>query len=291
MKNLIDPNLCKKCKLCIEICPCNIISNGSGNIHFIKDKEHICLKCGQCMAVCSSRAIMINSLDYEKDFFDKPENKVQFEEYYDFLATRRSVRNFKDEPVDDESIQKILDTINFAPYGSEPNKVHMTVVNNRAKLEEALPLMSKFLDDVVKWLENPFMRFMIKAKKGIETFNTLNHHLYPIAKSGNYKIEYGDRITRGAPAIIIFHADKGAEEHSHNSIIYAVYAILAAHSFGLGATMVGLVPAAINKVKEVRHMFQIPESHEAITSVIIGHQKIKYKRAIKRTKTNINWIN
>lgn len=107
---------------------------------------------------------------------------------------------------------------------------------------------------------------MIKKKKGPETFNTLKNHLYPIAKLENYKLEYGDRITRDAPALIIFHADKGAPEHTNNSIIYATYTILAAHALGLGACMIGIVPNAINKVPEVREIFGIPEQHEAVMS-------------------------
>ena len=104
-------------------------------------------------------------------------------------------------------------------------------------------------------------------------------------------MQYGDRSTRGAPAVIIFHADKGAEEHSDNSLIWATYAMMAAQSLGLGATMISLVPAAINKVKEVREAFRIPEEHEAVVSVITGYPKYKYKRGIKRTSHTVHFLN
>ena len=290
MKNSINQELCKKCKLCIEVCPCNIIELKDEKVTFIAEREKICLKCGQCMAICSTKAIEVKDLSYEKQLFDLPENKVLYNEFKDFLATRRSVRNFKDKLVSTEDLQKIIDSIAYAPYGSSPNKVNITVVNNRKTIESSLPYISEFLNNIVKWLESPFMRFVIKLKKGAETFNTINNHLYPIAKLENYKLEYGDRITRNAPVIIIFHANKTAEEHTNNSIIYATYAMLAAHSLGLGATMNGLVPAGINKLKEVKNIFKIPENHEAVISLIIGHPKYKYKRAVKREKTNIRWI-
>ena len=73
-------------------------------------------------------------------------------------------------------------------------------------------------------------------------------------------------------------------------MIYATYTILAAHSLGLGETMVGIVPAAINKVSKVKDLFKIPELNEAIMSVIIGYPKYKYKRAIKRKNENVEWI-
>ena len=42
-------------------------------------------------------------------------------------------------------------------------------------------------------------------------------------------------------------------------MISVTYAMLAAHSFGLGATIIGLISPAINKVKEIKELFQIPE--------------------------------
>jgi hypothetical protein len=66
--------------------------------------------------------------------------------------------------------------------------------------------------------------------------------------------------------------------------------MLAAHSLGLGATMIEIIPAAINKVKEVRNIFQIPEENEAVMSVIIGYPKYKYKRAVKRAMHDTDWV-
>ncbi len=291
MGSNINQEICSKCKLCIEVCPCNIIGlNTNEEVYFIPERKSICLSCGQCMAVCSTKAITVNGLSYENDFIELPENKIDYENFIDFLANRRSIRNFKNKPISNEIIKQILDSISYAPYGAEPEKINITVINNRQKIETTLPYIAKFLDDIIKWIENPIASFIIKRKKGQETFNTIKNHLYPIAKLENYKLKFGDRITRDAPAILIFHAKKGAEEHTNNSLIYATYSILVAHSLGLGATMIGIVPAAINKVKEVREAFQIPKENEAIMSVIIGYPKYKYKRAIKRKIQKINWI-
>lgn len=124
------------------------------------------------MAVCSTKAIQVDGISYDTDLFDLPENKVHNKEFMEFLATRRSIRNFKDKPVSRKILKQIVDSIAFAPYGSAPNEVHITVINNRKTIESALPLMSKFLDDIVKWIENPLMRFIIKRRKGIEIVKT-----------------------------------------------------------------------------------------------------------------------
>lgn len=275
----------------MEVCPTNIIGvNLRCEVDFISERASICLHCGQCMAICSTQAIAIEGLSYNNDVIDLPENRVDYHNFIDFLANRRSVRNFKKKPISTVTIDKILDSIAFAPFGAAPEKTEITVVNKRSTIEVALPFIEKFLDNVVKWIDNPVTSFIIKQKKGVETFNTIKNHLYPISKLDNYKLKYGDRITRGAPAIFIFHAQRGAEEHTNNSLIYATYAMLTAHSLGLGASMIGIVPAAINKVPEVRSIFEIPKENEAIMSVIVGHPIYKYRRAIKRPRQIIHQI-
>ena len=291
MQSNINQNICKKCKLCIEVCPCNVIGiNRKDEVYFIPERELICINCGQCMAICSTKAISVNNLSYDNDFIELPENNTDYNNFIGFLANRRSVRNFTNKPISNKIINKILDSVSYAPYGAAPEKMNIIVVNNRKKIEIALPYISKFLDDIIKWVENPISSFIIKMTKGAETFNTIKNHLYPIAKLKNYKLEFGDRITRNAPAILIFHAKKDAEEHTNNSLIYATYSILAAHSLGLGATMIGIVPPAINKVTEVREIFGIPKENKAVISVIIGYPKYKYRRTIKRRNHKINWI-
>ncbi len=291
MDNFINEKLCNSCKLCIEVCPCNVIGvNKTNKVHFIPGRESICIYCGQCMAICGTKSIKIDGYSYEKDFFDLPKNDLNYTDYINFISNRRSVRNFTDKRISNKLINQIIDSISYAPFGASPEKMCITVVNNRKKIELALPYISKFLDDIVKWVENPIISFIIKRKEGIETYNTLKNHLYPISKKGNYKLAEGDRVTRGAPSLIIFHAKKGAEAHSDNSLIYATYVMMAAHSLGLGSMMNGIVPSAINRVNEVRNIFQIPNGNDAVISVNIGYPRYKYKRGIKRNSFNVNLV-
>ncbi|PLX22669.1 MAG: hypothetical protein C0597_02115 [Marinilabiliales bacterium] len=292
MENNIDLKVCTTCKLCMDVCPCKVIGvNNKGKMHFIPGKESICIRCGQCMAICNTKAIKIDGYSYEKNFVDLPENDLDYTDYINFISKRRSVRNYKDKSISNELINRILESISYAPFGASPEHMCITVINNRKTIESALPLISKFLNSIVQFIENPIVRFFIKRKAGIETFNTIKNHIYPISKSGNYKLEEGDRITRGAPALIVFHAEKGAEAHTSNALIYATYAMMAAESLGLGSLMNEIVPAAINKLDEVKKIFQIPMDHEAVISLNLGYPKYKYKRGIKRNYYKVNIIN
>ena len=259
-------------------------------MHFIPEREKICQHCGQCMCICRTKAIKIDGLSYEKNLQDLPDNQIGHRDLMDFLANRRSIRNYKDEPVPNELVKQILDALAYAPYGAAPEKGNVTIVNDRPKIETALPAISKFLDDIVGYMENPIASFMIRRKRGPETYNTLKNHLYPMSKLKNYKLEYGDRITRGAPCLMIFHAAKEAEAHTHNAMINATYAMLSAHSLGLGSLLNEIVAAAVNRVPEVREIFQVPDEHEACISLMLGYPRYTYKRAIKREYQKIHWI-
>jgi ferredoxin len=292
METRIDQSKCKQCGLCMEVCPGNILAmNENGEVHFIPERLVICQHCGQCMAICATGAVRVEGLSYDSELVELPAFDVNTRAFNDFLANRRSVRHFKKQHVPDKVINLVLDSLSYVPFGCAPAKLHITVVNNRATIESALPHVEQFLNNIVKWIDHPIASRMIRRRNSAETFNTVRNHLYPISALGNYRLENGDRITRNAPALVIFHAPLDAEEHTRNAMIQATYAMLAVHAAGLGATMNGLVPAALNKVREVREIFQIPEGHEAVISLIMGYPKYRYRRAIRREPRNIHWVN
>jgi len=290
----IDQEKCEKCKLCLRVCPVHMFTfegrGREGTMRVVAGRREICMRCGQCMAVCKSGAVAVEGFEYGGNVLPLPESGIDYRQLMDLLARRRSVRNYKQKPVPRETLQQVLDAMDFAPYGAEPRKVEVTVVDDRQVIESALPLISKFLDDIVGWVESPIVSRLIRHRKGEETFSTLKHHIYPMARMGNYRLEHGDSITRGAPALLIFHAAPDAEEHTNNALIYATYAMLAAHSLGLGTSMISLVPAAINKLPEVKRIFRIPEKNEAVISLILGYPRVRYRRAIRRDPKPVDWV-
>lgn len=285
----INRDTCSKCGICVEICPASVIQkNKDGEINFVANHLHLCVSCGQCMAVCHTKSIVVKGFSYETDFFELSDNK----DFFSLVEHRRSVRRFKPMPVNKSDMEKILYALTQAPHGDAHHHVEVTIVNSREKIMEALPHISAFYDKLEKWLQNPIIRHMIKKKKGSDTLNTLRNHLLPRIKKGIYRnvsYEY-DGITRGAHTLMLFHAHKDSEEHKEDSYILVTYAMLAAQALGLGSTIIGLVPPAINKSKELRKIFAIPDDHESVVSIILGYPKYKYRRGIKRQLKKINWL-
>lgn len=295
MKNSIHihQETCKKCLLCSEVCPNKIlVLNASNEMDTRADRIDLCFQCGQCMAICSTRSIVVNGLAYEHDFFELPQNASYENAFHDLIVTRRAIRNFKDKPVPKELLEKIVQAVSFAPPGFPPIKTELIVVNNRQLIEEALPYMIDLYDFLVKAMHNPIKRFFIKKKVGRKRFATMQQHLIPLMIKRLPELKNGteDAITRHAPAMILFLADRNGEDIEADIHIAAGYGMLAAHALGLGGSIMDIIPPAIEKKKELRKMFHVSDNQEVVASMIVGYPKYKYLRGIKRDIKNIKWI-
>jgi len=244
------------------------------------------------MAICSTRSITVNGLSYEHDFFSLPDDTSTENAFYKLIFTRRAIRNFKDKPVPKELLEKIVQAISFAPPSFPPLKIKIIVVENTELIRKALPNMIKLYDGLIKAVKNPIIRFFIKKEVGKRKYKTMQEHLIPLLKSRLPELKNGteDTLTRNAPAMILFIADKNEEDISQNISIAATYGMLAAHSLGLGGSIMDIIPPAIERDKELRRLFCIPENHEVVTSLTIGYPKYKYLRGIKRNLKSVEWL-
>jgi nitroreductase len=244
------------------------------------------------MAVCPNKAILIDGLSYDSDLFDLQPAGVDGESFFNFLASRRSVRVFRDQPVPPELLQRIVDAISTAPMGFPPHTVEVTVVQTRDTIERALPLIVGRYEDLVQWMKNPFMRFMIRRRATPEAFASLQNHVLPTLeyRLPDHRSGKVDTITRGAPALLLFHAHREAGGHRDDSLIALTYGLLAAHALGLGATALSLVPPVVDRVPELRNLFQIPPENRVLASMIVGYPQIRFQRGIRRELAGVHWV-
>lgn len=290
---IINNETCTKCGFCADVCPSRAIDWEKGQYpEQNRQRAKICIHCGQCMAVCPHESIQIEDLNYNRDFLEYTPEKLEFDTFFNFLAARRSIRNFKNKAVPAELLQKIIDSIAQAPMGFPPHKTALTIIQNRSTIEQMIPLMLKFYEDMLKWMKNPMMRHFIKKGAGAEQFATIKGHLIPIMEQRVPSMKSGgiDEISRGAPAMILFHAHRLSEHHTPDAYIAMTYGLLAAHSLGLGAASISLIPPPINKSPELQKLAGLPPEHEVITSIIVGYPKYRYQRGIKRELASVKWL-
>jgi nitroreductase/NAD-dependent dihydropyrimidine dehydrogenase PreA subunit len=287
----VNDTLCTGCELCIIICPADILAKDEQKkAYFQENKVEICLRCGHCMAMCETYAISIEGLSYETNFKPLPQGSWSHQDFMDFLLTRRSVRIFKNKPVPADVLQKIVDSLSTAPFGVNPDNVEITVINDKKVIEQALPYISGFYTQLAKILKIPLLGWLLLRTIPKEFSNTLVNFIVPHVNKGLYISSITDDITRNAPALILFHGKKGAEEHTVDAHIYLTYALFSAHSLGLGATAIGLIGPAVNRSKPLLRLFRIPDGNEVVYSMIVGYPKFPFKHAIIRPRTKVTFI-
>lgn len=289
----INPGTCKACGTCADVCPNKIMhkNDASKTISFRIGRIKSCIKCGQCMAVCPTRSIQVNGLDYEKDFFVLPETEPFENAFYNMIRSRRAVRNFKDKSVPRALLEQIIEAVSYAPPSFPPIKTEAIVVQDTEIIRKALPAMIGMYDMLVKAMGNPIARIFIRKGAGAEKFSVLEKHVIPLMKQRLPELKAGteDTITRHAPAMIIFHADRNAENYHPDIYIAMTYGVLAAHALGLGATIIDLIAPAIEREKKLREMFSIPSGNEVVAAMIVGYPKYRYQRGIKRQLKSVTW--
>ena len=134
----IDTEKCKRDGICVRECPTAIIK--------LKDKESVpkimkggeafCLRCGHCVAVCPHGAL--DHKDVPLDACPPIERALKLtpEQAIQFLRSRRSVRFFKDKPVEKETLERLIEMARYAPTGSNSQLVQYTVFTDKEKIHE-----------------------------------------------------------------------------------------------------------------------------------------------------------
>jgi len=241
------------------------------------------------MAACPTRSISIEGFSYERDFFELPQREESWQkDFFDLIGSRRSIRKFQDRPVPREMMEKIVQAVTFAPPGFTPLTVELTVVNDRALIRRAVPLMAEMYDMLLKMQADPESRAVLEKMVGKDTYQVLSEHVLPLMRVRMPALKAGteDTIARGAPCMILFHTPV----HNEDIFIALAYALLAAHSLGLGACAISLIPPTINRNQDLKKMFKVPEGNTVLASMVLGYPRYKYSRGIRRSPAGLTWI-
>ncbi len=171
-------------------------------------------------------------------------------EVFDAIKTRRSIRNFTDAPIDDDTINKIIEAGRWAPSWANTQCWKFVVVRDpEVKAAVAETLVDIQLPDRV--VDNP-------AKKAIKTVPVLLAVCAEIGKSGG---KPGPGATGGETNYV---TDKG-DWFMFDTALAVENMCLAIHDLGLGTVILGLYDApAAEKV------LNVPEGNRIVVLMPIG---------------------
>jgi nitroreductase/ferredoxin len=293
-QHTIDAATCSGCGTCADLCPAHVFEvveqGGKKLARRVPAFGDGCMRCGHCMAACPTASVTVEGIAPE-DLYPLPPERPDADAFQRFLERRRSVRAFQDVPVPRPLLERIVAMVALAPMGYTPHKLDVTVVERRETMARALPGMVALYQKLLGAWRNRLLRWLISRELAPDLLHALATHVMPTLAPRLEGTRAGrwDTITRGAPAMLLFHSRPDAGDSSEDARVAAAYALLAAHALGLGATMIGLVPPAVEKSPEVRRILGIPEGHRVHTAVIVGIPRYRFLRGIRRSLPAVHW--
>ena len=268
---IIDKEKCTGCGLCAQDCPSMIIV--MGDYPYIKEgKESHCIKCQHCLAVCPEGALSLLGKNPDESMtidirLPDPELLIRM------IKGRRSVRKYKNENLDKELIQKLMETAAYAPTGHNDNSVLLSVVDNK--------------EEFLKVKNAVYTAIRDESDKGNK-----NSNLPLLSKFQVLWIKKNiDVLFRGAPHMIIASSPDSATTAVEDSIIALSYFELAANSSSIGVLWNGMVKWVLTEIApHLKKRFGIPENHVISGVLVFGKSDIKYSRAVQSEGLHINRI-
>jgi nitroreductase/NAD-dependent dihydropyrimidine dehydrogenase PreA subunit len=274
----IDINICTDCQLCVKDCVAKAIVSDS---KFIIGKK--CILCGHCAAICPVEAITIDSKSGE-NILKLPKEMPALVE--SLIKGRRSVRHYKEDSISRETINKILETVNCSPTGTNSRMVGITVLDSKEKIHQLTDILMKHFEIITKVLMNkityPFLMMILgreKTKK-IFSYKKLISHYWQ-----------GENIlTHDAPLLLIFHGHHKSSCPDQDSIIAATTAVYFAESLGIGTCFNGFLVIGIKTCRKARRFLKLPAGHRVYETFTAGYPKFTYKRAVIRNDLKANFV-
>jgi nitroreductase/NAD-dependent dihydropyrimidine dehydrogenase PreA subunit len=291
----IDPDRCKKDGLCTRVCPQDIfVQRGKLTMPEVEEEE-CCIACGQCLAICPGGAVS------HSEFPTDTISPIQFEEMptteqvMELLKTRRSIRAFRDKPLEKATIEKIIDGARFAPSGHNAQSTEFLAVRDRDVLSQVSALVVDYLRFEIKRFSNPVFKTVALLADRALAESGLNE--IPGFKRLIKSYESGaDPVLFGAPALLVFHAPRTVGFADVNAQLALQNASLVAHSLGIGHFFTGWVvstcraPMASAWDRRMSRLLGVPVGNKMHGALALGHPVPKFKKMIERKPPRINWV-
>jgi len=267
----IDQKKCKQDGLCATDCPMGIIRfEGKGSYPEIpSENEPMCIRCGHCVAVCPHGALdhaevrLAACTAIDKELVISPAQAEQF------LRSRRSVRQFKDKPVEQSVLQRIIEIARYAPTASNSQLVEWVVISDPNQLRA---ISGQVIDWMRSLLQNPNSVVMPY------------HHL--LVKAWDAGV---DTVLRSATCLVTAMAPGPVPYRMVDLTLALSYLELAATKYGLGTCWAGLLQGAMLANPSLKQAVGIPHDYPFHFPMMIGYSKMVYYRLPERQSPKIHW--
>ncbi|MCW5694287.1 MAG: nitroreductase [Pseudolabrys sp.] len=179
------------------------------------------------------------------------------------IATRRAVRDYKPDAIDDATIRALIDAAIQAPSAMNEQPWTFTVVRSR-------PLLDRISQEA--------KAHMLRTTPA----GLLSHHLSDILADKSFQIFYH------APALIVISSRSEGPWAIIDCTLAAQNLMLAARERGLGSCWIGFAQSWLG-TPAGREALKLPPSCVPVAPIIVGYP-VAFPATVARKPAEINWI-
>lgn len=258
-----DNEKCVGCGKCVSECPFGIISvrNGKAGNHNID-----CMKCGHCVAACPCNAVYIEDYDMNEVLDLNRKFSINPDDYLYMIKTRRSIRNYKNNTVEIEKLEKIIEAGRYTATAKNTQSNQFVVIQN--DLEEFKEMFWTSLENIFEDSEKSKnipkeIRMFLKNKR---------------------KNPDNDFIFRNAPAVIFVANDKPVDvglacQNMENMAVLQ----------GLGVLYNGYLARLTDAMTNLKNYIGIENEKQIFLTMLVGYPDVKYFRTTPKKKADVIW--
>ncbi|WP_405298122.1 nitroreductase family protein [Methanobrevibacter sp.] len=247
----IDADRCIVCSKCIDDCPNSYLFLENDEVH---TGQKGCMECGHCYAICPQGAITMtnyDSIDEEVVLM----SEINPETLLNAMKSRRTIRQFKPDPVEEEKIEKILEAGRYSPTGANRQAVSYTILGSKQREAEEICL-SLF-------------------RKGKKLGSAFASYLKRIEIDDDF-------FFKGAPLVIVV-----ASKSTVDGGLASSYMEIMAESLGLGVLYSGFFVACCKMSRKLKKLLELEKGYSVVTCMVIGYPDVKYQRIAPRKNLKV----
>ena len=278
-KFIIQEDLCRKDGICGMVCPGGIITASVGQLPaMVAGTEVRCIGCGQCVAFCPSGAASLvphepkDDPDWGRAEAYDPASLPSEAAVAALLRSRRSIRVYKETPVPPTTLEKLMQTVRFAPTATNAQRIRWVLCHKR---------------DGVNTLGGLLAEAMREAANA-DPDGPMAHKFKTLAQRW---ADGKDPYFRGAPHLLCAIVPNAATWRwgVEDGSIALTYAEIMAHGMGIGACWAGYFTAFASDYAPLRQALGLKDDERLAGAQMLGFPRFKAKNLPYRPLSTIEW--
>lgn len=164
IKLSIDSGKCINCNKCLLVCP---ITRAAGLDNLENEiVRRLCFQCNNCAASCPEGAITVGNIALTGRASSIPDSEAAL----NLIMARRSVRSYKEMPVKQEDIYKLVEAVKYSPTGHNKQYIDVIVIWSPEILKKLTEIGMKMSKKMSKQINSFPFSLIMKKVLGKETY-------------------------------------------------------------------------------------------------------------------------